>query len=60
MKAILELEMPENCRECMISFNKDGWVFCQQLIRMIKGPMKLSTCPGEGKRKDCPLKPVEV
>ena len=53
-KAILELEMPENCKECLLhSWESNGYtstLICK--ILLVNGlPHK--------RREDCPLKPVE-
>ena len=55
VKAILELEMPESCRECQVLYKElrdgeDVWFVCTYLNK---------SCPQEGKRPDCPLKLVE-
>lgn len=50
MRAILEMEMPEHCRDCEIRgiFGNIGYSCVA-----IKG---IAFCPNTGKREDCPLK----
>ena len=50
-KAILELEMPENCRKCPCSWLiQDSIIACE---------VTKHYCPEEGRHKNCPLKLVE-
>lgn len=60
-KAILELEMPESCHDCQLRnyinlpIGSRGYISETILICYISG----KRCVGEGRRPDCPLKPVE-
>jgi len=52
-KAILELEMPENCWQCELY--STGHNCCTVIV--IVGHYAI--CPNKGRRTDCPLKLVE-
>ena len=58
-KAILELEMPESCRKCKL--NKwDVWEYHRYVSTNVLVCAALGEeCSDEGRRPDCPLKPVE-
>jgi hypothetical protein len=60
-KAILELEMPESCRECMFKecLNRTTSVEVSRCIILHKMHVPGSYCPAEGRQADCPLKLVE-
>ena len=60
-KAILELEMPESCTECMFKecLNRTTSVEVSRCIILHKMHVPGSYCPAEGRQADCPLKPVE-
>ena len=51
-KAILELEMPESCKQCKLGHYDElyGLTHCDILRECM---------PYAGRRPDCPLKPVE-
>ena len=55
-KAILELEMPESCWKCKYCTIFD---VCSILSKRGKSDT-YAIVPGEGRHKDCPLKPVEM
>ena len=50
MRAILELEMPENCKECLLH----GWESKTLICKILLG----NGLPHK-RRDDCPLKTVE-
>mgnify|MGYP000895793024 CR=1 FL=1 len=55
-KAILELEMPESCKECILCIpysDKNDFDYCAGI------PKGSCECALEGRRSDCPLKLVE-
>jgi hypothetical protein len=52
-KAILELEMPENCWECELYSTRHN---CCAVIVIVG---HYAICPDKGRRSDCPLKLVE-
>jgi DNA-directed RNA polymerase subunit RPC12/RpoP len=60
-KAILELEMPESCTECMFKecLNRTTSVEVSRCIILHKMHVPGSYCPAEGRQADCPLKLVE-
>ena len=60
-KAILELEMPESCTECMFKecLNRTTSVEVSRCIILHKMHVPGSYCPAEGRQANCPLKPVE-
>ena len=57
----LELEMPENCRECMFKecLNRTTSVEVSRCIILHKIHVPGSYCPAEGRQANCPLKLVE-
>ena len=61
-KAILELEMPESCTECMFKecLNRTTSVEVSRCIILHKMHVPGSYCPAEGRQADCPLKLVEA
>ena len=60
-KAILELEMPESCAECMFKecLSRTTSVEVSRCIILHKMHVPGSYCPAEGRRANCPLKLVE-
>lgn len=61
MKAVLEIDMPESCRECKLS---DYWLvrYCKAVDNWDdeKEEYLDNTCPEwEGRRPDCPLIPID-
>ena len=64
-KAILELEMPESCAECMFKecLNRTTSVELSRCIILHKMHVPegycRGYCPAEGRLAECPLKPVE-
>jgi len=56
-KAILELEMPENCKKCALST-----ITCDCVplsYRYLREQGRYAKIPNKGRRPDCPLKLVE-
>ena len=53
-KAILELEMPANCRECPLQA-----ISAEKKIRYCTVMGYVTEYYGTKRRDDCPLKPVE-
>jgi len=60
-KAILELEMPESCTECMFKecLNRTTSVEVSRCIILHKMDVPGGYCPAEGRQANCPLKLVE-
>ena len=56
MKAILEIDMPENCGECVAAhtteYADEATIYCHCCDE------DESECPNIGRRDDCPLKPA--
>jgi hypothetical protein len=57
-KAILELEMPENCWKCPCAQYYDTYGECGAIEYDIDSDFR-AVLPENGRRPDCPLKPVE-
>ena len=53
-KAILELEMPENCKECLLH----SWESNECTLTLMCKILLVNGLPHK-RREDCPLKPVE-
>jgi hypothetical protein len=55
MKATIELNMPENCADCDISY-RDFNLFCPILEKSSFDDMFGGRCPDKGRIENCPLK----
>ena len=60
-KAILELEMPRSCAECMFKecLNRTTSVEVSRCIILHRMHVPGGYCPAEGRHAECPLKLME-
>lgn len=59
MKAVLEIDMPDSCNSCVLHKETEYWGNGKSVSYCY--PLRWrddDTCPNNGKRTDCPLKPI--